>query len=251
MMTADVLEEWLAHPARLDREALYELRKLVARYPYFQVARLLYVSCLYLLHDTSFGEELRKAAICISDRRQLFNLMEGMDEPLQAAGQPEGWDGEPSLDRTLALIDAFLETHVDELSSAGPLDVSVDYTPYLLREEDAVEGNVSKMKGQDLIDHFIEKDASEGIRPLFAQGGEAGETEEDMPVPPGLVDDPDVGDDENFFTETLAKIYVKQKRYSKALEIIKKLSLKYPKKNAYFADQIRFLERLIINAKSE
>ena len=58
-MTADVLEEWLAHPARLDREALYELRKLVARYPYFQVARLLYVRCLYLLHDASFGEELR------------------------------------------------------------------------------------------------------------------------------------------------------------------------------------------------
>ena len=27
----------------------------------------------------------------------------------------------------------------------------------------------------------------------------------------------------------------------KALEIIKKLSLNYPKKNAYFADQIRFL----------
>ena len=58
-------------------------------------------------------------------------------------------------------------------------------------------------------------------------------------------------DDDSCFTETLAKIYVKQQRYSKALEIIKKLSLKYPKKNAYFADQIRFLEKLIINAKSK
>ena len=57
--------------------------------------------------------------------------------------------------------------------------------------------------------------------------------------------------DENYFTETLAKIYVKQQRYDKALEIIKKLNLKYPKKNAYFADQIRFLEKLIINAKSK
>ena len=58
-------------------------------------------------------------------------------------------------------------------------------------------------------------------------------------------------EDDSCFTETLAKIYVKQQRYSKALEIIKKLSLKYPKKNAYFADQIRFLEKLIINAKSK
>ena len=47
------------------------------------------------------------------------------------------------------------------------------------------------------------------------------------------------------------KIYIKQHRYDKALEIIKKLSLNYPKKNAYFADQIRFLEKLIINAKSK
>ena len=37
-------------------------------------------------------------------------------------------------------------------------------------------------------------------------------------------------EDESYFTETLAKIYVKQQRYSKALEIIKKLNLKYPKK---------------------
>lgn len=58
-------------------------------------------------------------------------------------------------------------------------------------------------------------------------------------------------EDESYFTETLAKIYVKQQRYSKALEIIKKLNLKYPKKNAYFADQIRFLEKLIINTKSK
>jgi len=27
--------------------------------------------------------------------------------------------------------------------------------------------------------------------------------------------------------------------------------LKYPEKNAYFADQIRFLEKLIINTKSK
>ena len=52
---------------------------------------------------------------------------------------------------------------------------------------------------------------------------------------------------EVYFTETLARIYIKQGRYSKALEIIQRLSLQVPKKNAYFADQIRFLEKLIIN----
>ena len=48
-------------------------------------------------------------------------------------------------------------------------------------------------------------------------------------------------------TETLAKIYIKQRKYSRALEIIQSLYLQFPEKNAYFADQIRFLEKLIIN----
>ena len=56
---------------------------------------------------------------------------------------------------------------------------------------------------------------------------------------------------ESYFTETLARIYIKQGRYEKALEIIKRLNLNIPKKNAYFADQIRFLEKLIINNKNK
>ena len=53
--------------------------------------------------------------------------------------------------------------------------------------------------------------------------------------------------EDSCLTETLARIYIK--RYDKALQIIKNLSLKYPEKNVYFADQIRFLEKLIINTK--
>lgn len=57
--------------------------------------------------------------------------------------------------------------------------------------------------------------------------------------------------DEGLFTETLARIYIKQGRYDKALRIIKTISLNYPEKNLYFADQIRFLEKLIINDKNK
>ncbi len=64
-----------------------------------------------------------------------------------------------------------------------------------------------------------------------------------------LADTDKKDDDSEFLTETLAKIYIKQKKYDKALAIIKQLSLNYPKKSAYFADQIRFLEYLIINDK--
>ena len=54
-------------------------------------------------------------------------------------------------------------------------------------------------------------------------------------------------EDDSYFTETLAKIYIKQHKYSKALEIITNISLKFPEKSIYFADQIRFLKKLILN----
>ena len=97
-----------------------------------------------------------------------------------------------------------------------------------------------EMKGQRLIDNFIEN-----------EGGKIQLKEEISYTPEiNLLDDDDENDDENgYFTETLAKIYIKQGRYSKALEIIQRLNLNYPKKNAYFADQIRFLEKLILNNK--
>lgn len=47
-------------------------------------------------------------------------------------------------------------------------------------------------------------------------------------------------------TESFAKILIKNRNYTKALEIIEDLNLKNPEKSIYFADQIRFLKKLII-----
>ena len=56
---------------------------------------------------------------------------------------------------------------------------------------------------------------------------------------------------EAYFTETLARIYIKQGKYAKAIEIIRRISLLYPQKNRYFADQIRFLEKILINERNQ
>lgn len=45
-------------------------------------------------------------------------------------------------------------------------------------------------------------------------------------------------------TETLAKVYLEQKKYKKAIQAFKILSLKYPEKSGFFADQIRAIEKL-------
>ncbi|MBO7573095.1 MAG: hypothetical protein J6T48_13200, partial [Bacteroidales bacterium] len=54
-------------------------------------------------------------------------------------------------------------------------------------------------------------------------------------------------EDEELFTEQLAKIYIKQGHLEKALETYEKLYLKYPEKNIYFATRIDYVKRLIKN----
>ena len=210
---------------------------MLARYPYFQTVRLLYLKNLFLLHDITFGEELRRAALYIADRKVLFYLIEGERFTITPSEGKEKSSDLLGLDRTLSLIDAFLAGQPEEEQkdiTQLPMDITTDYTSYLLTEtEEAVPvEEIPSLKGQDLIDEPLLSSQERADEP---------EPEEKEPEP----------EDESYFTETLAKIYVKQQRYSKALEIIKKLNLKYPKKNAYFADQIRFLEKLIINTKSK
>ncbi len=45
-------------------------------------------------------------------------------------------------------------------------------------------------------------------------------------------------------TETLARVYVEQKKYKKALQAYKILSLKYPEKSGFFADRIKAVEKI-------
>lgn len=252
-MTSVNFQQWIQHPETLNRDTLYEMRNLLARYPYFQSLRLLYLKNLYILHDINFGGELRKAVLYIADRRKLFQLIEGSRFDLQSRKKgvalTEVLKDEPSVDRTLALIDAFLSTAPEEVTAQTGFDYSMDYTSYLLEETpaaDEVAEETPKLKGFELIDDFIEK--SESDSPLYMKPLRE---EAEASAAPSNEASAEEEEDDSCFTETLAKIYVKQQRYSKALEIIKKLSLKYPKKNAYFADQIRFLEKLIINANSK
>jgi hypothetical protein len=247
--------ELIDHPERMDRDSLYELRSMLALYPYFQSARLLLLQNLYLLHDPSFDQELRQAAIYITDRKVLFQMIEAAHYQLKTQKQqtekkvvsPDERDS-----RTLSLIDDFLDSLPKEEEpekkakrKPTPADAAVDYVAYLLESETEEEreqaAKAPQLIGQSLIDSFINNDKGKII------------LNENPTLKPELDNDTFEGKKEGkqgengYFTETLARIYIKQGNYSKALEIIQQLSLENPKKNVYFADQIRFLEKLIIN----
>ena len=273
------IQQYIDHPDRLDRSSLYQLRALTAQYPYYQPARLLLLTNLYLLHDSSFDEELRRAAMYVADRKKLFDLVEAAHYQLRQEKEGGKKDGgiagqataaaatapseapedktevhqspaetkkeEGGKDRTAALIDDFLqqmpseETEKKERRKPTAADAH-DYASFLLANETEEEiqeeaESTPHMKGQDLIDDFLNNDDGKM------------ELKEEPEYEPEIEEPSD--SDSGFFTETLARIYIKQGRYSKALEIIRRLNLIYPKKNRYFADQIRFLEKLIINNK--
>lgn len=240
----------------MDKETLYDLRSMLALYPYYQTARLLMLQNLYLLHDPTFDEELRRAAIYVTDRRVIFNLVEAAHYRLRSDDkddkkETENVDDGKRGDRTLSLIDKFLDSLPKEKEGEEekrrrptPVDATVDYAAYLMDtegdEEKKVATTAPQMKGQELIDEFIDVNNGKIELQEIPDYELLGDTEEE-----NAGNDPE----ESYFTETLARIYIKQGQYSKALEIIKRLNLNFPKKNVYFADQIRFLEKLIINNK--
>jgi len=274
------LKQLIEHPELMDRETLYDLRSFIALHPYYQTARILLLLNLYILHDAAFDEELRTAAIYVTDRRVLFNMIEAghykiyEEKPIVVRGVQVSTNG-ANEDRTEKLIDSFLNTlpQDEEIEvkkghrRPTQKDATVDYVAYLMNVEaeqgPALQQEQLSDRTSALIDHFMEdggfnlktEEDGEGVSDENYLNNDISQElgEGKMKIPPlqmatSRIEESSKGE-ESYFTETLSRIYIKQGRYEKALEIITQLNLNIPKKNAYFADQIRFLEKLIINNK--
>ena len=236
------LSFYISHPERLNRDTLYELRLIVGKHPHFDVARLLMLKNLYILHDIEFGKEMRKAAMYLKSRWPIFELMAGYGTTTEIAEAP----ADIPVDRTMALIDAFLETiPTESFSLEAEGAAAVDYVSTYLKKENSENRNdeIPELRGQSLIDDFLAGDNERILLDLNAPA------ENEKTEKAAILDE--TGTEASFFTETLANIYIKQGKYDKALEIIKRLYLEFPNKNRYFADQIRFLEIIIKHTKKE
>lgn len=95
-------------------------------------------------------------------------------------------------------------------------------------------GKKNKKKKDELIEQFIQSDP---VMPkITATKTDNRDLSKENPYTP-----------DELFSETLAKIYVRQHLYEKAIATYIKLSLKYPEKSVYFADRIENIKANINN----
>lgn len=222
----------------------------VDKYPYFAAAAVALLRHRPASLDEGHLATVRhNLALAAADRRTLLTAKYG-DEWVKF--HPEAPEEVPQ--ETVDVIDTFLRTY----GSCSPeeeaqlerliFNPTPDYAELLARQEQEelpAEGDDGDPGSQDaLINAFIRSQHPKSVSAAAAPDDAGNEDDEDKTP----ISRPEHTDD-SLLSESLAKIFIKQGRYERAYEIISGLNLKFPKKSAYFADQLRFLKKLIINQR--
>ena len=215
-------------------------RQLAARYPYLTLA-----SMMQLRYTPAASPQHRTIAARVAlnspDIQSLLRLTDP-DGQLLADFYPA--DPQPATPSTTEALDTFLDTYgkAEELTDETRLLEKILFNPvpadYALTLADSPDQTSAADEQDMLLDAFLAKQNQAAQR--------AGQEHQSEPPAPTRVtaraDDP--------LSESLAAIYTRQGRYDKAYEIIRQLSLTFPKKSIYFADQLRFLRKLMLNAQA-
>lgn len=229
------LRIWLKSPETMGAEAIDKLSELIEAYPYCSAFRILHCIALANTHSTLLKEKVRQTAAAIPNRQKLFEqINNGEYEWIQLMAKlQEQKKDNVAVEDDFLLIDQYLgsmqpSAEIKNLSSYNIEDLQSD--------EETGTGNVTEEDDTlSLIDSFLEEEQQ---GKLFVPQVE--KNLDDMPdAEPAKIKE------KAFLTESLAKLYVKQHKFEQALAIFSSLNLDYSKKNSYFADQIRYLEKVI------
>ena len=243
--------------SRLSLEDTEQIASIVKEFPYFQAARALHLKGLKNQESFKYNKNLKTTAAYTTDRSVLFDFITSNSFVQNAVAEQIKQNHEglktipvldfedvsiqsPSVTTTLEVEDKKEE---DELLNLGmPLEFDKgeahSFSQWLKltkispidRPNNNLESSPKQQKNINLIDAFIAK------KPKI-QPQKKSEPIED------LASDSDL-EPIALMTETLARIYLEQKNFKKALQSYKILSLKYPEKSSLFADQIKAIKKI-------
>ncbi|MFU8843018.1 MAG: hypothetical protein ACNA7V_04340 [Bacteroidales bacterium] len=267
---------YLKSPGNLTESDTLQLEALVKEYPFCQTARLLLVMSLNERSDIRLNQHLKITAAYCADRKLLKRHLNPVHEEgfinsgqemahrresrltlIAAEGYPDR--EEPGLK---SLLDA-LRNEINHLLIESAADTSqIPVTP--IREiVGKLEELVEKTQAQkftlkpDIKDYDFEhlkEQPEEKIRPGKRSASELIDKfireEPKITSPPKseFFDPVDYAnrslqDKEEIVSETLAKTYLSQGNFAKAIQIYRKLSLEYPEKSSFFAAQIEKIKK--------
>jgi argonaute-like protein implicated in RNA metabolism and viral defense len=189
-------------------ESIY-ISNILEKFPYFQTAHILYSKALQNTKSIRFKSQLKKAAIYSGDRNLLFDII----------SQQEDSNFSKNTDiRNLKKEDKKAELH-------SFIDwISIVQTKKIVRSK--------KQNPDEIINLFLENKPKikNNTKQRFFNASENARKS--------------IKENNDIITETLAKVYAKQEHFEKAILAYQKLSLKYPQKSSYFADQIKVIKKL-------
>ena len=206
-----------------------ELESIIFEYPYFQLAHAIYLKSIKIQDQFNFDLILKKTGILSSRRKLIFDWINDTENNI--------FQIQKRTKKAKIKDSRLLDDHVEGMSKINEpteeeqkmffVDWVMSYTNS--KKENKNRPLESKI---EIIDSFLEKN------PKIPKSKEKGNADDFL----NLASDNKFNKSE-LMTETLAKIYVKQQKFKKAIYAYRILSLKYPEKSVLFANQIKKLQK--------
>jgi hypothetical protein len=271
-MTAQEYSDLLTNFDPKSEDQRKEFEKITYRYPYFQSAYMHYLKTLKAQEQYNYDLILRKTAVLSPERETLHQWLEKDLE--KEIIQPLEVIRNKAVDKDIPKTAATVETEIIKLvkeenstqtqtAESIPLGKNKKET---IKEKPLKKAKPKKKEmpvAMTYVDWVIY--SSKGKIPQEENKNSLDEKialidtflENRPKIPPVRQDQPKVDlsannefNKEELMTETLAKVYLHQKKFKKALYAYQILSLKYPEKNSFFADQIKNIKQLQQKTKS-
>ena len=214
-----------------NQEHLLKLEELSKNYPNFHLVRAYYLKALQKQKVSSFDKTLSHTSVATYDRELLYQFIETDLIPKKSPKKKSGLtkDKLTSHDRSQFNEEKNIDANAKSLDLSSKTLKFSEWAIFLNSDKKLSEKNDNLEKFQ-LLDDFLK--IPERINP-----DKSLENKEDL-------SEKSWSSNDELMTETLAKVFVKQKKYRKAIEAYQILGLKYPEKNSLFANQIKEIKKL-------